>query len=349
MARQWTLSTQKGFQESLEYNDNVPIPSPESLGPHDVLVRLHAASINYRELDIASQGLNGPLAKVPVVPGCDGAGTVEAIGSEVKDHKAGDRVITFIWDEADDNRFPSAFNAREMMGMGMDGTLRTHGVFSENTLITAPESLDWLQASTLTCTYISAYNALFGVEGHKAGPGKRVFVQGTGGVSIAALQLAKAAGAEVIATTSSDDKAAKLTALGASHIVNYRTSADWGQKARALTPNNIGFDIVIDIGGNETLPQSLAAIRVDGLVTVIGGVGSQDQPVPLFATLIHTCIVRGIISGSKAQYKELVRFIDEKKIVPVIDDEVFELAQAKDAYRKLDEKKHFAKVVMRID
>lgn len=298
---------------------------------------------------LTRQGLNGPLAKKPVVPACDGAGSVLAIGSEVKDHKVGDRVITFIWDEADDDKHPSVHDARGMMGMGMDGTLRTHSVFSENCLITAPSTLDWLEAGTLTCTYISAYNALFGIEGIKAGPGKRVLVQGTGGVSIAALQLAKAAGAEVIATTSTEERAAKLTSLGASHVVNYRTTPDWGQHSKALTPDNVGFDIVIDVGGNETLSQSLAATRVGGLVVMVGGVGSQVDAVPLFAAFIHTCVVRGIISGSKAQYKELVRFIDEKKIKPELDDQVFELAQAKDAYRRLNEKKHYAKIAIRID
>jgi NADPH:quinone reductase-like Zn-dependent oxidoreductase len=237
-----------------------------------------------------------------------------------------------------------------MLGQGVDGTLRSKGVFYETGLVHAPSSLDWLPASTLTVTWTTAWNALFGLEGKKAGPGTWVLVQGTGGVSIATLQLARAVGATVVATTSTEEKAARLKALGAKHTVNYRTNPDgWGQEARSLTPEGRGFDIIIDIGGYQTLPQSLAAVRVDGVLMVVGGVGEDAEPVPLFLALVHTCIVRGILGGTRAQFREVVRFIDEKGIKPAIDDVVFELKDAKDAYRRLKEKKHFSKVVIRID
>jgi NADPH:quinone reductase-like Zn-dependent oxidoreductase len=223
------------------------------------------------------------------------------------------------------------------------------GVFGAGALVHAPSSLNWLQASTLTVTWLTAWNALLGLEGSKAGPGKQVLIQGTGGVSVAALQLAVALGAEVVATTSSSERAAKLKALGAKHVINYRDTPDWGKEARSLTPGGEGFDIVIDVGGNETLGQSLAAVQTGGLVNVIGAVGGQAETVPLLGALISTCIVRGILAGSRSQFNDVVRFIDEKKLKPAIDDVVFELEDAKEAYRRLSEKKHFAKVVIRID
>ncbi|RSL46760.1 hypothetical protein CEP54_013690 [Fusarium duplospermum] len=350
MARQWILNSQEGFETSLEYQENVHVPSQAELRPNEVLVKLHAASLNYRELVIAGpMGVNGPITP-PVVPGCDGAGTVEAVGSSVKGFKPGDRVVTNFDPFIPDDAFSTVAQVPAMLGQGTDGTLRSIGVFPEGALVHAPTSLDWLQAATLTVTWTTAWNSLFGLKSREARPGTWVLVQGTGGVSIAALQLATAVGATVVASTSSDEKAAKLKELGAKHVVNYRTNPDgWGKESRALTPEGRGFDIVIDIGGNETLTHSLQAVRTDGVVMIIGGVGADAETVPMFATLLHTCIARGILGGSRNQFKELVRFMDEKKIKPVIDDVVFELAEVKDAYRRLKEKKHFAKVVIRVD
>ncbi|KAI8631871.1 putative alcohol dehydrogenase [Xylariaceae sp. FL1651] len=355
MARQWILNSQNGFEKSLEYQENVRIPSQSELGPKDVLVRMHAASLNYRELIISNpKGING-LIQPPVIPACDGAGVVEAVGPSVQDFRPGDRVVTHLAPKLVETNGNDAFSGLAdvpaMLGQGTDGTLRSHGVLPEAALVHAPKSLDWLPASTLTCTWTTAWNALFGLKGKQAGPDSWVLVQGTGGVSIAVLQLAAAARATVVATTSTTEKAARLRALGAAQTVDYRTNPDsWGQEARSFTPGGQGFDIVVDIGGNQTLPQSLAAVRVDGVVMVVGGVGDASaEPVPLFATLLHSCIVRGILGGSRAQFRELVDFIDQKSIKPAVDDVVFELAEAKEAYRRLNEKKHFSKVVIRID
>ncbi|RDW76865.1 zinc-dependent alcohol dehydrogenase family protein [Aspergillus mulundensis] len=354
MARQWVLTGQDGFETSLQYQTGLSIPSKTDLAPNEVLVKMHAASLNYRELVIAGpMGINGPITP-PIVPGCDGAGTVEAIGSSVRDFQPGDRVLTHPAPRAvearGDDAHASMTEAVNALGQGDDGTLRSWAVFRESGLVHAPKTLDWLSAATLPCTWLTAWNALFGLDGKKAGPGSWVFVQGTGGVSVAALQLAVAVGATVVATTSTDEKATRLTALGAKHVVNYRTNAkSWGEEARAFTPDGRGFDIVIDIGGNETLPHSLAAIRVDGVILVVGHVGGTAEVVPLFAAMMHSCIVRGILAGTRNQFRELVRFVDERGVVPVVDDVVFELEEAKDAYRWLKEKRHFAKVVMRIE
>ncbi|KAF7557261.1 hypothetical protein G7Z17_g825 [Cylindrodendrum hubeiense] len=353
MSRRWILTGQEGFEVSLKYEQDVQVPSADDLGPTEVLVKIYSASLNYRELVIARGGVNGPISG-PVVPGCDGAGVVEAVGSEVKDFQVEDRVVTYfaprLVESSGDNAFPGHPDVTSMLGQGIDGVLRSKGVFPAAALVHAPTSLGWLQTATLPCTWVTAWNSLFGIKGKEAGPGTWVLVQGTGGVSIATLQLARAVGATVVATTSTDDKAARLKALGATHTVNYRSNPDnWAQEARSLTPDKRGFDIVIDVAGNETLAQSLTAVRVDGVVMVIGMVGGHAEPVPLFAAMLHTCIVRGIIAGSRSQLRELVSFIDENKITPAIDDVVFELAEVKDAYRRLEEKRHFAKVVIKIN
>lgn len=373
MSRQWILASQEGFETSLQYQENVKIPSQVELGPNEVLVKLHAASLNYREIQIADpnvskycssdtgpllillsyQGTNGPI-QPPIIPGCDGAGEVLVIGSTVTEFQPGDRVITWpgprLAEQRGDDAFPGIFpDAFAMLGQGSDGTLRSHGVFAEKALVHAPLSLNWIQAATLSCNWTTAWNAIFAVEGKKVGPGSWVLVQGTGGVSVAMLQLAVAAGATVIATTSNSEKEARLRTLGAQDTVNYRSDPNWGQTARSLTPEGRGFDIVVDVGGNETLPQSIAAVRINGVVTLTGAVGGKSESVDLFAAFMATCWVRGILLGTRNQLKQVVRYIDEKGIKPAVDDVVFELAEAKEAYSRLNEKKHFAKVVIRID
>lgn len=272
----------------------------------------------------------------------------------MQEFQPGDSVLTYIApavaEKQGDDVFAGVDDAPEALGHGRGGTLRSKAVFSEQTLVQSPRNISHVEASTLPCTFLTAWNALFGLKGKEAGPESWILVQGTGGVSIATLQVAVAAGANVMATTSSEEKGSRLKALGATAVVNYRTSPEsWGKEARALTPDGRGFDFVIDIGGNETLPQSLAAIRVDGVVLLAGAVGESADAVPLFSIFFHTCIVRSIIGGSRKQMKEASRFVQEKGIKPAIDDVVFELAEAKDAYRRLDEKKHFSKVVIRID
>ncbi|KAK5633675.1 hypothetical protein RRF57_009389 [Xylaria bambusicola] len=349
------MAFQNGFETSLEYQKNISIPSQNDLGPKEVLVKMLATGLNYRDLMIATPGTIAGAIQPPLIPGCDGAGIVEATGPSVRDFRRGDRVVTYLAPKlvgsSGNDAFPTAADTFAMLGCGIPGTLRSYAVFPEATLVPAPRSLDWLTASTLTCTWTTAWNALFGLEGKQVSPDSWVLVQGTGGVSIAALQLAVAVGANVVATTSTADKAAKLVTLGVAHTVNYCSNPmSWGIEARTHTPGGRGFDIIIDVGGNETLPQSLAAARADGLLMIIGGVGdSKAEPVPLFAALMHTCIIRGILGGTRMQFYELVKFIDEKGIKPVVDEAVFELAETKDAYRRLTEKKHFSKVVIRID
>ncbi|KAK6222177.1 alcohol dehydrogenase [Colletotrichum tabaci] len=352
MARQWILARQEGFEASLEFKENVSVPATNELGRNKVLVKIKAASLNFRDLSIP-KGAHGPI-NIPLIPGCDGAGVVEAVGLDVEEFVPGDRVVMYSAPELAETRGDDAqatlADTPSMLGHGSPGTLTTIGVFSEKALVHAPKSLDWLPAGSLSCNWPTAWNALYGLKDREAGPGKWVLVQGTGGLSVAILQVAVAAGATVVATTSTEDKAARLCELGASRTVNYRTSADtWGTEARALTPEGRGFDIVIDVGGDETLGQSLKATRPEGVLYVLGRVGGDAEPVSLFGCLMATCMVRGILYGSRNQFKEVVKFIDEKGIVPAGDDVVFELADAKNAYKRLNEKKHFAKVLIKIE
>lgn len=301
-----------------------------------------------------SQGINGPITP-PIVPACDGAGEVEAVGSSVKGFGLGDRVVTHVVpklaESSGDDCPATIADVPAMMGQGTDGTLRSMGVFTETALVRAPKSLEWLPAATLSCTWTTAWNILFGVEGREVKPDSWVLVQGTGGVSIATLQLAVAAGANVVATSSSEAKAIRLRSLGAVHTVDYKMNAEgWGTEARNFTPDGRGFDFVADVGGYETLPQSLATVRCDGIVSVIGGLGDPSaEVVGLFAVVFSSCIVRGILGGTRGHFKKLVEYIDEHNIKPAVDDVVFELADAMDAYRRLKEKKHFSKVLIRID
>ena len=283
------------------------------------------------------------------MPGCDGSGLVLAVGSEVTDFRVGDRIVTLVFDQgSDENALPDLSIVTRALGHGVDGTLQSHAIFPATSLAQAPTALDFITSSTLSCTWITAWNALFGIQGKSVAAGDWVLVEGTGGVSVAALQIAIAVGATVVATTSSDSKASKLKELGASHVVNYRNNADWGKEAQDLTPARRGFDHIIDVAGDSTLQQSLAAVRTDGVISLIGKLGGREATVPLMATFDKTCIVRGILAGSRAQMREVVKFIDRHNITPVVDDVVFELEDAKNAYLRLKEQKHFAKVVLRI-
>ncbi|KAK1998845.1 putative alcohol dehydrogenase [Colletotrichum falcatum] len=353
MVRRWTLNGQDGFDKCLSYEESAR--GSGTLGEHQVLVELHAASLNYRELAIAdgSAGRAGPI-RPGVVPGSDGAGVVKAIGPSVSAFKPGDRVITHLTprlvERSGDEELPVYPDIADGLGQAVDGTLQSEGVFPETALVPAPEALSWSEAATLTCSGLTAWNALFGLKGREPGPGTWVLVQGTGGVSIAALQLAVAAGSTVVATTSSEEKAERLRGLGARHTVDYRESPeDWEIKARGFTPRQRGFDVVVDIGGDASLAQSAAAVRTDGVVVTAGLVGGRAEPVPMLAALGRPCIVRGVLLGSRSQFREMVRFVEEKSVKPAVDDVAFELSEVKDAYARLKAKKHFSKIVINID
>jgi NADPH:quinone reductase-like Zn-dependent oxidoreductase len=269
------------------------------------------------------------------VPGSDGAGTVTAVGAKVSEWKEGDKVLTLF------NQGHQAGPVRpSMMGTGVggvvDGTLRQYGVYDQTGLVAQPKTLDAQQASTLTCAAVTAWNALYGLESKRIIPGQWVLTQGTGGVSMFALQFAKAAGCKVVATTSSSEKAKKLKDLGADVIINYKETPNWGEEAQKAANNGEGVDHVIEVGGPKTMAQSLSAIRQEGVISIIGFVGGQQEKQPTFLDCLgNLCIARGVYVGSKLQFQEMNAAIDANNIKPVVDEKVYELKQLKEAYQHM--------------
>ncbi|KAI4134288.1 MAG: hypothetical protein LQ347_001651 [Umbilicaria vellea] len=340
----WTVAGMDGF-ESLKFNEKGSMPE---IGEHDVLVRFHYASLNYRDLII-------PMGKYPfpqrdnVVPASDGAGTVEAIGSRVTRFQKGDKVLTLFNQGHLAGSLTPAINATGVGGV-IDGTLRQYGAFDEQGLVAMPETLNFQQGSTLSCAALTAWNGLYGLESRALKPGDVVLTQGTGGVSMFALQFAKAAGATVISTTSSDSKAQILKKMGADHVLNYKTDENWGATAKSLTPGKLGVNHVIEVGGPKTLAQSIKAIKIDGVISIIGFLGGMGKDEPSFLDcLLNLCTVRGILVGSRLQFEEMNRAIDANGIKPVVDEKVFSLEETKEAYQYMWDQKHFGKLTIKID
>ncbi|RTE78603.1 hypothetical protein BHE90_006907 [Fusarium euwallaceae] len=346
-AQQWNVTAQDGKDgfNALQFSEQ---PLAE-LGDSQVLVKIQGASLNYRDLII-------PLGRYPfpavpnVIPGSDGAGTVLAVGKNVTRFKPGDKVVT-LFNQGHIGGSLDGLSIQTGLGGAVHGTFRSVGAFDEQGLVTMPSNLDFHEAATLTCAGLTAWNALFGVADKKVLPGQWVLTQGTGGVSIFAVQFAKAAGAKVIATTSSDEKAELLKKLGADHIINYRDTPEWGAKAKKLT-GGVGVDHVVEVAGPVSMKQSLNSIKIDGLITIIGFVGGTDKEQPGFLdNLTHLCTTRGILVGSRVQMEELCRAVEAnpEKLRPVVDPKIFTLDQLKEAYEYQWSGKHQGKVCVKIE
>lgn len=285
--------------------------------------------------------------KLPVVPGSDSAGIVLAAGPKVTKFAKGDRVCTLFNEHHQTNPI-TAEAVVSGFGGAIDGTLREYAVFGDHALVKAPSTLNAIEASTLTCAPLTAWNALYGLQSKAIKAGDWVLTQGTGGVSLSGIQFAAAAGATVVATTSSKEKAEELKKLGATHVINYRETPNWGEVARSLTPEGAGFDHILEIGGPGSLEQSLKAIKLEGVITIIGFLAPSDKQPPLMDALNHVCIVRGIFVGSKQQFVEMNRAIDSNKIKPVVDSNIFSFEDIKKAYQYQWDQKHYGKVVIKI-
>ena len=330
------------------------IPSPGSIdnlrlveqadpkpGSGQVLVRVRATSLNYRDL-ITIEGAYARSAPKPdLVPLSDGAGEIVAVGPGVTRVKVGDRVVgTFMqrWSggEPDDQAFATA------MGGAIDGMLTELAVLEEGGVVRLPDHMSFEEGATLPCAAVTAWHALVEAGAMKAGD--TVVVQGSGGVSIFALQLARMMGARVIATTGTPAKAERLKALGASAVIDYKTTPDWDKEVLALT-NGRGADIVVEVGGPGTLARSFQAARVGGHIPVIGlltGVGGQIDPMPILRRNLR---VRGIYVGHRQMFEAMNRAIGEAKLKPVID-RVFPFADARAAYAHMKAQAHFGKIVI---
>lgn len=302
----------------------------------------------YRDLIIPQGKYPFPVTE-NVVPGSDGAGTVIAIGKQVTRFKPGDKVVTLFSQEHIGGPLNHS-NATSGLGGPRNGTLRSVGAFNEQGLVHQPSNLTAVEASTLSCAGVTAWNALYGSTDHQVAPGQWVLTQGTGGVSIFALQFAKAAGARVIATTGSSDKADVLKKLGADHVINYKDNPHWGQEALDLT-GGIGVDHVVEVAGPKSMEQSLKAIKISGIITIIGFVGgfTKDQP-GFIECLNNYCTTRGILVGSRKQMEDMCQAIEAnpEKLRPVVDTKIFKLEQLKEAYEYQWSGKHFGKVCIEI-
>lgn len=311
-------------------------------GPGEVLVRLRAASLNYRDVMVVN-GWYNPRMRLPAIPFSDGAGEVVAVGTGVSKWRPGDRVCSTViagWTEGE----PSAEKSKTAIGAGAaDGILREFAVFSEEAIARAPEHLSFEEAATLPCAALTAWNAL--VVSGRVKEGDSVLTLGTGGVSIFAIQFAKLFGARVIATSSSDEKLARVTELGADHTINYRTVEDWDKAVMDLTGGR-GVDHVIEVGGTGTLTRSVKAVRIGGHIALIGALdmAGEFNPIPIFMKGIR---VQGIFVGSRAMFEDMNLMIESSELKPVIDS-VYEFEDAREALLHMSEASHFGKIVVSV-
>ncbi len=312
-------------------------PTP---GPRQVLVRVKATSLNYRDL-LTVEALSARAAPKPdLVPLSDGAGEVVAVGPGVSRLKVGDRVAgcfmqKWIGGAIDETAQGSA------MGGAIDGMLTELAVLEEDGAVKLPDALSFEEGATLPCAAVTAWHALVEIGNLKAGD--TVLVQGSGGVSIFALQFAKMFGARVIATSSSGAKAERLKKMGAEAVIDYKATPDWDTEAMKLTANR-GADIIVEVGGAGTLPRSFMAARLGGKIAVIGLLTglAQVDPMPILRRNLR---VQGLYVGSKQMFEAMNRAIEAGSLKPVID-KVFPFAEAPAAYRHLKSQQHFGKIVI---
>lgn len=312
-----------------------PDPAP---GPGQVLVRVRAASLNFRDL-LLVKGLYNPKLALPRIMGSDSAGEVLAVGAGVSRFKPGDRVANTFMPFWEDGPITDAA-AKGTYGSDQDGVFAELIAVSERGLVPVPQHLSYEEAATLPCAAVTAWNALTAAG---TGPDTTVLLQGTGGVSIFALQLATALGARALITSSSDEKLARAASLGAAAGVNYRTNPDWDKWARQQS-GGAGVDVVVEVGGAGTLERSLKAVRTGGHVALIGvlaGTGTVN-PMPV---LMKSVRLQGVFVGSRAIFEDMNKMIAEKQIRPVID-RVFPFADALNAFKHMESGSHFGKVVM---
>ncbi len=308
------------------------IPTP---APGEVLVRVRASSLNYRDLIILGGNYYMPISPGRV-PLSDGAGEVVAVGQGVTRFKTGDRVTNSFFPEWIDGPFTGKYS---QYSGDVDGWLADYRAVAAEALIPIPDSLDFDEAATLPCAGVTAWSAVKDV-----GAGDTVVTLGTGGVSLFALQLAKAMGAKVIATTSSDTKAQQLKTLGADETINYKEHADWSKQVRELTGGN-GANCIVEVGGAGTFEQSIKAIAVGGQVSIVGAVAGLEGQVDFMSMFMSHARYHCIALGSRQDLEDLARFIAEHKIRPVIDSR-FGFDEATLAFERLMTRNIFGKVVV---
>ena len=311
------------------------------LAPFEVRIRVHAVSLNYRDLMVAS-GNYLVTVDDPIIPCSDGAGEVLAVGPGVTRVQVGDRVAGSFFPFWQDG-VTSPEKIRHALGGDIDGMLAEEVVLHEEALAKIPASLSFVEAATMPCAGVTAWNAIF-VSSNAIKPGDTALFLGTGGVSVLGMQLAKAAGLRTIITSSSDEKLQRARELGAHHTINYQSIPEWHEEVLALTQGR-GANVVLEVGGKGTVNRSVSAAAMGGTIAIIGGVsgfGGEVNPASLLATAKRLV---GIFVGSRTMLDDVMRFADVTGLKPVID-RVFPFGQAREAYRYMESGSHFGKVVI---
>ncbi|PSM46917.1 NAD(P)-dependent alcohol dehydrogenase [Chroococcidiopsis sp. CCALA 051] len=303
-----------------------------------VLIKIRAVSLNYRDLMVV-KGLYNPNIPLPLIPFSDGAGEVVAVGEGVTRVKVGDRVAGIFFQNWIAGKLTAA-KTNSALGGAIDGMLAEYVVLDEDGLVHVPAHLTDAEAAALPCAAVTAWNALFHSGNLKAG--ETVLVQGTGGVSIFALQFAKIAGARVIATSSSDEKLEKVKQLGASEIINYKQTPKWGKNARELTDSE-GVDLVVEVGGSGTLNESLRAVRIGGQISLIGVLSGGSGEISTVSMLMKSVRVQGIYVGSREMFEAMNQAITLHQIKPIVD-RVFPFSEAREALKYMESGSHFGKI-----
>ena len=308
--------------------------------PGELLVRIRASSLNFHDDMVV-------LGKIPCadgrIPLTDGAGEVIAVGDDVDEFKVGDNVVSTFFPYWLGGEMTSA-TRRDVPGDSVDGYAREYACMPAHAFTKAPTGYTHAEAATLPCAGVTAWRGL--VVCGQVKPGDTVLILGTGGVSLFALQFAKAAGARVIATSSSEEKLEKLKRLGADNVINYKAVPDWGQKAKDLTDGR-GVDHVIEVGGPGTLAQSIKACRTGGHIALIGVLTGFAGEVALPEIFVRQIRISGIFVGSRADQEDMIRAITANRLKPVIDRS-FPLQEIVAAFKYYESQKHFGKVCLEL-
>jgi NADPH:quinone reductase-like Zn-dependent oxidoreductase len=319
------------------FERNTPTPAAR-----EVRLRVRAVSLNFRDLMIA-RGDYPVFSENPPIAVADGAGDVLAVGTQVTRFRVGDRVAGIYYPNWIDGE-PTPEKLALVPGANMDGMLAEEVVVHEDFLVAVPPHVSFNEAATLSCAGVTAWNAIF-VEG-RVKPGNTVLLLGTGGVSIWALQLAKAAGLRTLITSSSDEKLKRARLLGADEIINYRTQPEWQEEVLRFTQGR-GADLVIEVGGHGTLNRSVAAARTGGTIVLVGGVSGFAAELQIMPLLGNKRVI-GITVGSRTMFDDFNRFVAAAGIRPAID-RVFGFDQAREAYAYLKAASHFGKIVISVN
>ena len=322
--------------------DNVFLGNQEISDPKkdEVQIRLYANSLNYHDYAVVS-GIWGPSEQR--IPMADGAGQVIKVGEAIKELKVGDHVCTTFFPGWLDGE-PNVKGFETVPGDGIDGYSREIVNLPTSSLTLAPNQWSHEQSATLTTAGLTAWRALF--EDFNLTKNHTVLTQGTGGVSIFALQFAKSIGAKVIATSSSDEKIEKLKSLGADYCINYKQNSKWSEEVLSFTKGR-GVDHVIEVGGPETLGESINSVKVGGHISVIGILSGLQGNLDFVNALLKQVTLQGVLVGSRAQQERMISFINQSTIFPVID-RVFNLEDIVSAFQYQETNKHFGKICIKI-